>query len=169
MVVVQMHGEPGSGKSILAKALGEALPAVVVDKDVIKSALLRSGVAEQVAGPAAYEAYFDLCAEVLRQRYSVVLDNPVYWPMVEEKSLRLARDAGASHVMIECLCPDREELARRLSSRERRHSQPTTPLDLSLLPGAIEPKTRRLTLDTSRPVEELVQQALGYITSGAAL
>ena len=44
-VVVQMHGMPGSGKSTVARELGQRIAAVVLDKDVIKAALLRSGVA----------------------------------------------------------------------------------------------------------------------------
>lgn len=38
--LVQMAGSPGAGKSTLAAALGKALPAVVLDKDVVKSRLL---------------------------------------------------------------------------------------------------------------------------------
>ncbi len=43
MIVVQMHGEPGSGKSMLARALGESMGAVVVDKDGIGAALMAEG------------------------------------------------------------------------------------------------------------------------------
>jgi hypothetical protein len=42
MIVVQMHGDPGSGKSTLARAIGRELPAIVIDKDAISSALLRA-------------------------------------------------------------------------------------------------------------------------------
>ena len=43
IIVVQMHGEPGSGKSTLARALAPRIDALVLDKDIIKAALLRSG------------------------------------------------------------------------------------------------------------------------------
>ena len=38
-MVVIMAGLPGSGKSTVARALAERLPATVLDKDVIRAAL----------------------------------------------------------------------------------------------------------------------------------
>jgi predicted kinase len=35
-----MHGEPGAGKSTLAKAIGRETGAVVLDKDILKSRIL---------------------------------------------------------------------------------------------------------------------------------
>jgi predicted kinase len=163
-LVVQMHGEPGSGKSTLARALGSRLGALVLDKDVIKAALLQSGMAEQDAAPAAYDVYFGLARSFAEQGRPLILDNPVFWPRVEEQWLSLARFAASPAVLIECVCGDREELRRRLSSRPALASQPRQPLDLARHTGAaptlFEP---RLTLDTLQPLGGLVAAALGYI------
>src|SRR5438876_139443 len=126
-IIVQMHGEPGSGKSTIARALGWALDAIVLDKDVIKAALLRTGVAEAQAAPAAYEAFFGLAADLAAQGRSLVLDNPVYWPRIEKTWIAIAERHGASRVMIECVCARREELARRLAARDSLESQPRVP------------------------------------------
>ncbi|MHB8376053.1 MAG: AAA family ATPase [Dehalococcoidia bacterium] len=170
LLVVQMHGEPGSGKSTLARALGPALHAVVLDKDIVKSALLRAGVNEALAGPASYEAYYGVAASLLRQGVSIVLDNPVYWPITLEKSRGLAMDAGARYALIECACPDRAELLRRLRTRDAMASQPREPLDLDKHPGAAVVTTRepRLVLDTTRPLADLVQSAAAYIEAQSA-
>jgi predicted kinase len=163
-VVVQMHGEPGSGKSAIARVLGERLGAVVLDKDVIKAALLRSGIAERDAASGAYEVYFTQARAFVAAGHSVVLDNPVFWESAERRWLDLTAFAGSPAVLIECVCPDREELVRRLATREALESQPREPLDLVRHPGSaattFEP---RLTLDTTRPLDDLVAEALAYV------
>lgn len=168
-IVIQMHGEPGSGKSTVARAIGAELSAVVIDKDVIKAALLRNGIDEQQAAAAAYEVYFALARNVAAQGHSLILDNPVFWPRVLENWRRLADDAGSPRIMIECVCPDRDELARRLATRDALESQPRVPLDLRRHPGTIAVDCERLTLDTTRPLSDVLREALAYIderTSG---
>ena len=162
-IIVQMHGEPGSGKSTMARELGRALDAIVLDKDVIKAALLRTGIAEAQAAPAAYEAFFGLSADLAAQGRSLVLDNPVYWPRIEETWLAIAERHDAARVMIECVCSNREELARRLAARESLESQPRVPFAPRKASVDFEPASPRMVLDTLRPVGENVERALAYI------
>jgi predicted kinase len=163
-IVVQMHGEPGSGKSTLARALGARLGATVLDKDVIKAALLRSGISERAAASAAYEVYFAQARAFVAAGHAIVLDNPLFWESVERRWLEVALEAGSPAILIECVCPDRNELIRRLATRDALESQPREPLDLQRQPGsaatAFEP---RLTLDTTRRLDDLLAEALAYI------
>jgi predicted kinase len=163
-IVVQMHGEPGSGKSTVARALGAHIGAVVLDKDVIKAALLRSGIAEEQAAAGAYETFFAQARALAASYHNVVLDNPVYWESVERRWLEIARDAGSPPILIACVCDDRDELARRLREREAVESQPREPFDLLRHPGAVETRFEpRLTLDTTRPLAQVVHEAVAYI------
>jgi predicted kinase len=162
-IIVQMHGEPGSGKSTIARELGCALPAVVIDKDVIKAALLRSGIGESEAASAAYEAFFALAADLAAQGYSIILDNPVYWPRIEEKWIETANRYGSVRAMIECVCADREELIRRLAGRPVLESQSRLPFAPRRASIDFEPSSPRLVLDTLLPVENNLQRALDYI------
>ena len=163
-IVVQMHGEPGSGKSTLARGIGARLNAVVLDKDVIKAALLRNGIAERDAGSAAYDVYFEQARAIVEQGHSIVLDNPVFWEPVERRWLEIAAFAGSPAILIECVCGDRAELARRLATREALESQPRVALDLRQHPGAMATRFEpRLTLDTTRPLAALVDEAVAYI------
>ena len=161
---IQMHGEPGSGKSTVARALGARLGATVLDKDVIKAALLRTGIPEREAASGAYEVHFAQARAFVAAGHSIVLDNPVFWESVERHWLQIAVDAGSPAILIECVCPDREELIRRLATRDAVESQPREPLDLVHHPGAEATAFHpRLTLDTTRPLGELVSEAMTYI------
>ena len=166
-LIVQMHGEPGSGKSTIARELGGALPAIVIDKDVIKAALLRAGISEAQAAPAAYEAFFALAADLASQGHSIILDNPVYWPRIEEQWIATADRHGAARAMIECTCADRDELARRLVDRESLESQSSLPYPPRRASNDFEPSSARLVLDTLLPVAENVGRALAYIDAAA--
>jgi predicted kinase len=167
--IVQMHGEPGSGKSTLAQALAPRIDAIVLDKDVIKSALLRTGIAEQLAAVGAYEVYFELAADLARQGRSIILDNPVYWPRVEVRWKALADVADSDPLLLHCVCPDRAEVSRRLISRNGLESNPREPLDLLKHPGARETQHYpRLVLDTTRPLDEIVEEAVEYVLAGVA-
>ena len=162
-IVVQMHGEPGSGKSVIARALAERIGAIVLDKDIVKSALLRAGVSEALAGPASYEAYFAHARALVAQGHSVVLDNPVFWESVERGWLEIVDLAGSPSVLIECACPDQAELARRLATREALESQQRE-FDLLAHPGSRATGFKpRLTLDTTRRLEDLVDEAVAYV------
>jgi predicted kinase len=165
MLVVQMHGVPGSGKSTIARAIGPELGAIVLDKDVIKAALLRVGIVEQQAAVGGYEAYFDLATHLVRMGHSVILDNPVAWPTVEAKWRAIAQLAGSPPIMIECVCGDEDELARRLETRDALESQPRAPFVERRL-GAITMTCERLILDTTRPLDDCVDEALAYVRAG---
>ena len=162
-IVVQMHGEPGSGKSTVARAIAPHLGAVVLDKDVIKAALLRSRIEEAQAASGAYEAYFALARSMVDQGHSLILDNPVYWSRVLDNWRALTTDVGSPPLMLHCVCDDRVELVRRLATRDALESQPRNPLDLRRYPGSIEVDCDRVVLNTTRPLDDVVADALAYI------
>lgn len=167
-VVVQMHGEPGSGKTTLARSLAPRIPAVHVDKDVLMSAIVRTRIPAEVAGPASYEATWDLAESLLEQGHSVIVDCPAYWPVIEERGRGLARNHSAGYFMIETRCADRSEIERRLATRDALLTNPRERFDWLSVPGTREPSRVRLQLDTSQPLAGLVESALEYLAQGRA-
>lgn len=166
-IVIQMHGEPGSGKSTLASALGPRIGAVVLDKDVVKAAVMRGASLDNAAaGPPSYEVYWAIARAIAQQGHSLIFDNPAYWPRVQQESRAIADDAGAAYVMIECVCADRDVLIDRLATRDAMISQPREPYRFDAVEGITEPACERLVLDTTRPLDEIVEEALAYVRAG---
>ncbi len=157
-----MHGEPGSGKSTLARAIGESLPAVVLDKDIISSALIGGGQAKGSVGPGSYLTLYGLARSVVEQGYSVVIDSPCYGPEIERSGRGIANATHARYVMLETRCTDTIELDRRLATRARLESNPVS-RHTERLPGTYDPSCDRLTIDSTRPLPDLAQEAVAYI------
>ncbi|MCH7580762.1 MAG: ATP-binding protein, partial [Chloroflexi bacterium] len=63
--LLQMAGVPGSGKSALARLIGRGAKAVVLDKDVLKTAALEGGADEELASGVAYDTFFALAGHLL--------------------------------------------------------------------------------------------------------
>ena len=162
--VLQMAGMPGSGKSSLARAVGEATGAVVLDKDIIKSAALEAGVEEEIAGAMSYKAMFDLAANIVKTGHSVVIDSPAFFPQIVEDGRRIAEEHGAAYKVIECDCP-LEIQEERLRTREAMPSQWTTvgTDDPYARPGTAPVALPHLVIDTTAPEPEWLQRALAYL------
>jgi predicted kinase len=63
MFFLQMSGYPGSGKSTLARVISKKTGAIVVDHDIVKSALLESlesNFDPKVAGKVSYNIDWSL-------------------------------------------------------------------------------------------------------------
>lgn len=162
--VLQMAGHPGSGKSTLARAVGDATCAVVLDKDVFKTAMLAYGLPESDAGPLAYEVFFAVGGSLV-PGHSIVLDSPAYFENIPENGRAIAEAAGAEYYIIECVCPDRAELQRRLDVRQRVTSQSTVTVldDPYFRPGTSPLTVAHRQIDMSLPLETCLDEALRYI------
>lgn len=163
--VLQLAGHPGSGKSTLAAAIGAATGAVVLDKDVIKTQLLESGLPEDTAAPTSYDVFFAVARALSAQGKSVILDSPAYYTDIPRNGSAIANDTGADYYLIECACPDRAELQRRLDVRPSVASQTTVTVldDPYYRPGTAPLTVPHLTVDMTHPLNKCLEQALVYI------
>lgn len=178
-VFVQMSGAPGAGKTTIAGAIAGRIGAVVIDHDITKSALLDACVPVAVAGRASYQVLGAIVQHLLSQGHSVIFDSPCYFKELLERGQRLAREAGATYLYVECVVEDLDELDRRLRARPRLPSQvagvysPITEASGKTRSGdqvfrewimnMKRPDHNYLVLDTTRPLDLCVEQVMEYI------
>jgi predicted kinase len=181
-VFIQMSGAPGSGKTTVANEIARHIGAVIIDHDITKSALLNADIPAPTAGPASYEVLVAFAQHLLNQGYSVIFDSPCYYEQLLERGQRLAREAGGEYRYIECVVEDLAELDRRLRNRTRLPSQLAgvwvPPTDGSgkgrsgeeafrdWIANMKRPESGYLVLDTTRPLDVCIQEAIAYIEVG---
>lgn len=170
-MILAMAGLPGSGKSTLAKALGEKLPALLLDKDVVRAALFPSNEIEYsthqddfVVGIMLQVANFYVHKDPARH---IILDGR---PFSKESQVNTVVDFGQTYGwdirFIHCVCSDdaaRARLERSASSGE--HLAANRDFDLYLrLKNQFEPlKVPHLLVNTEEPVEICMLRCLDYL------
>jgi predicted kinase len=170
-MLVVMTGLPGTGKSAIADAVAQALPAPVFSVDPLEAALYRSGInrEEHRSDIAAYELAAALAASQLQLGQSAVVDAVNAWERLRRWYLGLAEPVGAPAVLIETICSDRPLHRERFENRRRAIEgwiyEPTW-RDVELRMLEYEPSSlERLVLDAVDPLEENRRAAVEYVTA----
>jgi predicted kinase len=122
---IQMSGAPGSGKSTIARLLGQSIGGVVIDHDVLRSSLLGNSLQFSEAAKNAYELQWALALDVMKQGLSVIIDSTCNFQVVLDRGSELAKIQGYQYWYVECQVRDVDLLDRRLRSRVPMTSQRT--------------------------------------------
>jgi predicted kinase len=168
-LLIAMAGLPGTGKSTLAAALAEALPAVVLNKDKLRAGLIPP---EKIEYSRAQDDYvFELLLKAaeynLNRGRHVILDGRTFTRGYQvERVVLFANKVGADLFFIECFCP--EELAlQRLAEDRATAIHPAADRGAELyhsLRAEAEPILRdHLVIETDQEVETLVGMCLRYL------
>lgn len=183
--LIQMSGVPGSGKSTVARGMASKLHAIVLDHDDTKSAILSTGIEDDLAGQASYEVIKTLVPGILQQGFSVIIDSPCLYIRLLEFGQRIAAKAGVDYRYIECRLEDLEELNIRINARESKPSQARYgPLeDYPIRHQGKPPRNRKdvfmewaanmkrpddyLIINALEPPDICLQKALGFIKTGS--
>lgn len=118
MFLLQMSGFPGSGKSTIAQRIAKHTNSIVIDRDVIKSSMLNSGINDQLLADASYLVVFDLAAYYMSKGISVIIDTPCYYQGTVDKGLELCKKYNSAYKYIECKVDSYEEIERRIKTRK---------------------------------------------------
>ncbi|MCH4570145.1 AAA family ATPase [Bacillus sp. ES1-5] len=172
MFFLQMSGFPGSGKSTVSKYIAKLTGALIVDHDVLKSALLQSlemkGVESTIVGGVSYDVEWALIDSYLEQGHSVILDSPCLYEGLVEKGMKLSNKHGVKYKYIECYLNDMEEINNSLRTRKRMVSQ-IGKVDSEVafkkwLDGSKRPlNSEYLIVDSGKPLERYAQKMMDYI------
>lgn len=172
MFFVQMSGFPGSGKSTLALEIAKQTGCIIVDHDVMKTALLHSakegGIEEKATGKIAYNLDFALVDFYLSQGRSVILDSPCLYKELIERGTEISRKYKANYKYIECYLDDYSEINRRLKSRQKRLSQISEVKSADILHTALKHNKKPahydvLSVNSGAPLNTYISQVMEYI------
>ncbi|KAI4868838.1 P-loop containing nucleoside triphosphate hydrolase protein [Hypoxylon rubiginosum] len=122
---IQMSGAPGSGKSTIARLLGNSISGVVIDHDIFRSTLLESDVPFDQAARIAYQLQWALARDVMKQGCSVIIDSTCNFQQVLDQGSALAQQHGFAYWYVECKVQDVDLLDQRLRTRDPMTSQRT--------------------------------------------
>ncbi|EEM43358.1 hypothetical protein bthur0014_6270 [Bacillus thuringiensis IBL 4222] len=168
-----MSGFPGAGKSTVSKYIAKLTGAIIVDHDVLKSALLKSlevkGIESTIVGGLAYDAEWALIDSYLEQGHSVILDSPCLYEGMVEKGIKLSNKHGVKYKYIECYLNDMEEINARLQTRKRMISQIEKVRSevgfKKWLNGSKKPlNSEYLIVDSSEPLERYAENMIDYMS-----
>ncbi|WP_423410568.1 AAA family ATPase [Heyndrickxia sp. MSNUG] len=174
MFFVQMSGFPGSGKSTLARNISKLTGALIIDHDIVKSALVHTlneaPIDPKLAGKISYNIDWSLIDFHLAQGQSVIFDSPCLYEEMVEKGTQLAEKYGASYKYVECYLDDMEEINLRLKNRERMISQIEEIQSEEAFKFTIENSKKPagypyLVVNTGRQMEDYILEAIEYINS----
>ncbi len=171
-VVVIVGGAPGTGKSTVARALGQAGGGVVLGSDEIRkdvAGLPRTpadpgGFAEGLYAPAVSERVYarmrELASEQLGLGRSVVLDASWSDGRHRAAARALAAGLGARAIEIRCRLDPAAAAARILARRAAGEgSSDATPEIARRLAAAADPWPQALVLDTGPPPDLVAREA----------
>jgi len=170
-VWIAMAGLPGSGKSTLARGLAQELAGVLLDKDVIRSALFPPQAIEYSSHQDDFvvEIMFQVAAYLVEKepQRPIILDGrPFIRRYQVERLLQAAHGAGTSLKILECVC--RAETARRRLDRTSQgasHLAQNRDLDLYLaMKKQAEPiQVPHLVVDTDQELQVCLKACLEYL------
>ncbi|PEM67026.1 AAA family ATPase [Bacillus pseudomycoides] len=172
MFFLQMSGFPGSGKSTLSRRIAKSTGAIVIDHDIVKTALLESLETRQIettdAGGISYEIEWALIDFHLSQGYSVILDSPCLYTEMLEKGMKLSKKYNVKYKYVECYLNNIEEINNRLKKRKRMISQiekvESEETFKKWLDGSKRPSDfTYLIVDSGKPLEDYIDKVMVYM------
>lgn len=172
-----IHGLPATGKSTMAKVLGQALGLEPIRSDLVRKKIFNispHGVGgkkfkEKIYSSAATDQTYERLIELARQEIeagsSVILDATFSKKHLRANIIALAEERGITPVFIECRTTD-EIMRQRLVDREHSLSISDARIDLfepfrkEYQPITSDENIRKIIIDTAAPQDQCIRQLL---------
>ena len=165
-------GLPGSGKTTLAAALSRRLPEVrILNKDLVRSVLFEPCDYTAAERTIAFASMLDAARYHLGRGRVVVLDGLAFPRPGEEEAVEaVADDSGAFVATIVCDVPIDVAAARAdadaVAGTHRAANRDGAAVR-RVAAEMREPSGAYLTVNSTRPIDEVAAQAQGYIEEAA--
>lgn len=161
VLLLEFCGLAGTGKSTLTRAIAAELRAPLLRIDEIENAMWRGGLPPDLTGIAVYVLAHDLAVGLLRQGLPVVID--AVSPVADARAnwTDAAAVTGATHRVVETVCPDLTEHRRRVEGRPNDMPGFVLPVweQVQRQRQEYEPRTdHRLVVDTTQPEPRCLEQ-----------
>jgi predicted kinase len=167
--IIAMAGLPGSGKSALAVRLAEALPAVIINKDIVRAAVFPPQEIEYTTtqDDFVFSLIYQAAVYLLNKGRIVILDGRTFTRRAQRTELlKAAKAANANLRIIFCTAPD-DVVKARLEKDIAAGTHPAADRDYNLYlakKNQFEPfQEHHLALNTDANLEELTRQALEWL------
>jgi predicted kinase len=165
-MLVQVCGLPGAGKSTLSAAIAEQVPSLSLRVDAIEGAMWKYQIPRAQSGIAAYSIMHAIAVPNLRRGQMVIADAVSGVEPARAGWVSTAEAAGVPLRVIEVVCPDVDEHRRRVEQRTNDLPGFTLPTwdEVQRTTDEYELRTDdRLVIDSTRPLDETVHQALQFL------
>jgi predicted kinase len=167
-VLVAMSGLPGAGKSSIAVAVARELGLVLLELDHLEAPLLRRGVDGDTLGWSGYEMLTAIAEDNLLLGSGVLIDSVLWTNEWRDRWAALAGRCGAGWRPMEVVCSDPATHQARVGERHLRCDafKPSWETMVERRNWYEPWRDPRLVLDSLRPIEELVPEALAFVREG---
>ncbi|OWK38327.1 hypothetical protein FRUB_07447 [Fimbriiglobus ruber] len=171
-MLVAMAGLPGTGKSSLARSIAAALGGVVLDKDVVRSALFPPPALDYTSAQddASMAAIYRAAALIrtTSPQITVIIDGRTFSRAYQIADLlAVAESLGEAVRIVECVCSDevaRQRLEHAIATGDHPAKNRTYALYLEVKARANPLTVPRLVVDTGAlSANECLARALAYL------
>ena len=169
MVLVAMAGMPASGKSVVAVELAKILPAVILDKDIIRAVLFPPQEIEYSLhqDDFCFDILLEVAGYLLKKDRNVILDGrPFAYRYQMDRVVSFASQGKFPLKVIECTCSDesiRQRLEKDVSQGSHLAANRSFEMFLAMRARADPLIVPRQVINTDHPLNECVDTCMEYI------
>ena len=161
-VFIILSGLPGTGKSTIARAVGRALPAIVVESDFVRKSLFPQPDYSAQESRFTHAVCRAVARQLLKKGYSVISDATNLKEWHRSLLVRIAEQSSATTLIVQLTAPQpvirarlRHRFIRRLPDD---HSDANWTVYELLLAEVQTIKRKHLRIDTSRALDTSVER-----------